>query len=166
MRLKIISLNPFGRSFWKLEELEGVKASLSSQKWSAQWLQKPTADAISIIKRDWWNSWEKEHIPNLEYIIQSYDTAFLKKEHADYSAISTWGVFSPHEDSGPNLMLLDCVKGRYEFPELKRVALKNYHYWEPDIVIIEAKASGSPLDSRTTGYGYSCNELFSWTRTR
>ena len=144
---------PLWPEFWKLEELEGVKASLSSQKWSAQWLQKPTADAISIIKRDWWNSWEKEHIPNLEYIIQSYDTAFLKKEHADYSAISTWGVFSPHEDSGPNLMLLDCVKGRYEFPELKRVALKNYHYWEPDIVIIEAKASGSPLTQELRAMG-------------
>ncbi len=139
--------------FWKLEELHGVKASLSAQKWSAQWLQQPTSDAISIIKRDWWKQWEKEGIPGLEYIIQSYDTAFLKKEYSDYSAITTWGVFYPHEDSGPNLILLDSTKGRYEFPELKREALRSYHYWEPDIVIIEAKASGSPLTQELRAMG-------------
>ena len=139
--------------FWNRKELDGVKASLSPQKWSAQWLQRPTADAISILKRDWWQDWEKDKVPGLEYIIQSYDTAFLKKEYSDYSAISTWGVFFPTEDGGPNLILLDSVKGRYEFPELKRVALKNYHYWEPDIVIIEAKASGSPLTQELRAMG-------------
>ena len=139
--------------FWNRKELEGVKASLSPQKWSAQWLQRPTADAISLLKRDWWQNWDKEKIPGLEYIIQSYDTAFLKKEYSDFSAISTWGVFFPTEDGGPNLILLDSVKGRYEFPELKRVALKNYHYWEPDIVIIEAKASGSPLTQELRAMG-------------
>jgi hypothetical protein len=44
---------------------------------------------------------------HLHHVIQSYDTAFLKKETADYSAITTWGVFYPDEDSGANLMLLD-----------------------------------------------------------
>jgi predicted phage terminase large subunit-like protein len=144
---------PLWPEFWGLEELEGVKASLSAQKWSAQWLQKPTADAISIIKRDWWRQWEKEDIPGLEYIIQSYDTAFLKKEYSDYSAITTWGVFFPEEDGGANLILLDSTKGRYEFPELKREALKSYHYWEPDIVIIEAKASGTPLTQELRAMG-------------
>ena len=139
--------------FWKIEELLGVKASLSAQKWSAQWLQQPTSDTISIIKRTWWKCWEKEKIPGLDYTIQSYDTAYLKNEHADYSAITTWGVFHPEEDSGPNLILLDSVKGRYEFPELKRVALKSYHYWEPDVVIIEAKASGSPLTQELRAMG-------------
>ncbi len=144
---------PLWPEFWKLEELEGVKASLSAQKWSAQWLQQPTSDSISIIKRDWWQQWERESVPGLEYIIQSYDTAFLKKEYSDYSAITTWGVFYPNEDAGPNLILLDSQKGRYEFPELKREALKSYHYWEPDIVIIEAKASGTPLTQELRAMG-------------
>ena len=144
---------PLWPEFWKLEELEGVRASLSAQKWSAQWLQKPTSDSISIIKRSWWKQWEREAVPGLEYIIQSYDTAFLKKEYSDYSAITTWGVFYPDEDSGPNLILLDSRKGRYEFPDLKREALKSYHYWEPDIVIIEAKASGTPLTQELRAMG-------------
>ena len=48
---------------------------------------------------------------------------FLKKETADYSAITTWGVFYPDADSGPNIILLDSVKERLEFPELRRVRL-------------------------------------------
>ena len=74
-----------------------------------------------------------------------YDTAFLKKETADYSAITTWGVWYPNEDSGAHLILLDAVKGRYEFPELRRKALEQYQYWNPESVIVEAKASGLPL---------------------
>ena len=131
--------------YWKLSELESVKASLSVQKWNAQWMQNPTAEEGSIIKREWWRVWDKPYIPDLEHIIQSYDTAFLKKESADYSAITTWGVFRLNEDSEPNLILLDAYKERLEFPELKRKALEQYTYWNPETVIIEAKASGLPL---------------------
>ena len=131
--------------YWKLSELESVKASLSVQKWNAQWMQNPTAEEGSIIKREWWRVWNKPYIPALDHVIQSYDTAFLKKESADYSAITTWGVFRLNEDSEPNLILLDAYKERLEFPELKRKALEQYTYWNPETVIIEAKASGLPL---------------------
>ncbi len=86
-----------------------------------------------------------EEIPQLHHVIQSYDTAFSKKETADYSAITTWGVFYPSEDSGACLILVDAIKGRYEFPELRRLALEQYDYWKPETVIIESKASGLPL---------------------
>jgi predicted phage terminase large subunit-like protein len=68
----------------------------------------------------------------------------MKKETADYSAITTWGVFSK-EGSGQNAILLDAFKGRYEFPELRRLAHQEYLDWRPDVVLIEAKASGLPL---------------------
>jgi predicted phage terminase large subunit-like protein len=135
---------PLWPEYWKLEELEGVKASLAIGKWNAQYQQNPTAEEGSIIKREWWNLWDKD-LPPLYHVIQSYDTAFLKKETADYSAITTWGVFYPTEDSGPNLILLDVVKDRFEFPELRRVALEQYNYWKPESVIVEGKASGMPL---------------------
>jgi predicted phage terminase large subunit-like protein len=135
---------PLWPEYWKLEELEGVKASLAIGKWNAQYQQNPTAEEGSIIKREWWQLWDKD-LPSLYHVIQSYDTAFLKKETADYSAITTWGVFYPTEDSGPNLILLDVVKDRFEFPELRRVALEQYNYWKPESVIVEGKASGMPL---------------------
>jgi|TARA_R110002020_G_scaffold47238_3_gene134485 predicted phage terminase large subunit-like protein len=131
--------------FWKLEELKGVQASLSVGKWNAQWQQNPTSEEGAIIKKEWWQCWEEDEVPQLEYVIQSYDTAFSKKETADYSAITTWGVFYPKEEGPPNLILLDCKKGRWDFPELKEEAFEQYKFWEPETVIIEAKASGTPL---------------------
>ena len=76
--------------------------------------------------------------------MQSYDTAFTKKTTSDFSAITTWGVFTT-EDSGQNIILLNAFKDRYDFPELRRVALEEYRDWQPDMVIVEAKASGLPL---------------------
>jgi predicted phage terminase large subunit-like protein len=139
------SNKPVWPEFWKLDELEGVKASLSVGKWNAQWMQNPTAEEGSLIKREWWKVWDKDYVPPLNHVIQSYDTAFLKKETADYSAITTWGVFYPDADSPANLILLDAVKERLEFPELRRKALEQYGYWKPETVIIESKASGLPL---------------------
>jgi predicted phage terminase large subunit-like protein len=136
---------PVWPEFWKLEELESVKSSISLQKWNAQWMQNPTSEEGAIIKREWWKKWEKEYIPPLQHVIQSYDTAFMKKETADYSAITTWGVFYNNEDSGPQLILLDAIKDRFEFPELRRIAYQQYQYWQPETVLVEAKASGLPL---------------------
>ena len=131
--------------FWKKDELLRVKASLSLSKWNAQWQQNPVAEEGAIIKKEWWNKWEKESIPPVSYIMQSYDTAFSKKETADYSAITTWGVFQPTEGGPDNIILMDAKRGRWDFPELKETALEEYNYWEPDMVLIEAKATGTPL---------------------
>jgi len=90
---------PLWPEYWKLEELEKIKASISLSKWQAQYMQRPTSDASSLIKRDWWQVWDKKDIPRLQYIIQSYDTAFLKTRTADISAIQKWAVFFPTEDS-------------------------------------------------------------------
>ena len=136
---------PVWPEYWKMSELEIVKATLPVGKWNAQWMQQPTSEEGAIIKREWWRRWKHDWIPDLHHVIQSYDTAFLKKETADFSAITTWGVFYPDNDSGPNLMLLDSVKQRLEFPELRRKALEQYKYWNPETVIIEGKASGMPL---------------------
>jgi predicted phage terminase large subunit-like protein len=106
-----------------------------------------------IIKREWWMRWEKEKVPQLQFVIQSYDTAFSKRETADYSAITTWGVFYPEEGGTPALILLDSQKGRWDFPELKSMALDQYRYWDPDTVIVEAKASGLPLTHELRNMG-------------
>jgi predicted phage terminase large subunit-like protein len=136
---------PLWPEFWKKEELLSVKASLPISKWNSQWMQNPTAEAGSIVKREWWRRWEYEHVPAYEYVIQSYDTAFSKKETADYSAITTWAIFTPPNSDAEQIILLDAKRVRLDFPELKKLAYEEYKYWEPDCVLIEAKASGTPL---------------------
>ena len=136
---------PLWPEFWKLEELEAVKASLPIAKWNSQYMQNPTSEEGAIIKREWWRVWGKDHPPEPSYVLQSYDTAFSKKETADYSAITTWGVFRPNSDAPESIFLLDAKRGRWDFPELKAIANEEYHYWQPDAVLIESQASGTPL---------------------
>ena len=141
----IIKDKPMWGNFWSMKGLLGVKASIPLTKWQAQWMQQPTSEEGALIKREWWKTWEKKEIPHLQYIIQSYDTAFSAKETADFSAITTWGVFTPKEGDSPALILLDAKRGRWNFPELKSIAQDEYKYWEPEAILIEAKASGLPL---------------------
>ena len=101
---------PLWPEYWNIKDLEGVKASIPLSKWNAQYMQNPTSEEGSLIKREWWQPWEKEELPALQHVLQSYDTAFMKKSSADYSAITTWGVFRHDEDSGPHLLLVECVK--------------------------------------------------------
>jgi predicted phage terminase large subunit-like protein len=137
--------NPLWPGYWALDELEKVKMSIGLKKWNAQWQQQPTNDDGAILKREWWRRWKYDEPPSCSYIIQTMDTAYSKKETADFSVIATWGVFRPNADEGPGLMLLSVKKGRWDFPELKRVAKAEYVYWQPDNVLIEAKATGTPL---------------------
>ena len=139
--------------FWKLEELESVRASLSVQKWNAMYQQQPTNDEGAILKREWWRLWPNDTPPAADYVIQSYDTAYSKKETADFSVITTWGVFQPSMDDGPNIILMGVKKGRWDFPELKRVAIAEYKYWQPDNVLIEAKATGTTLQQELRRVG-------------
>ena len=105
----------------------------------------PTDEEGAIIKREWWQQWTKEDPPPCSYIIQSYDTAFSKSDRADYSAVTTWGIFTEPETNEDHIMLLDAVKGRWEFPQLKHEANELYKLYEPDMVLIEQKGSGMPL---------------------
>jgi len=139
--------------FWKVEELEAVRSSLSVRKWNAMYQQQPTNDEGAILKREWWRIWPDMQPPLVDYIIQSYDTAYSKKETADYSVITTWGVFYPDQDAGPNIILLDVVRGRWDFPELKRIAKEQYYHWNPDNVLIEAKATGVTLQQELRRVG-------------
>ena len=115
--------NPLWPEFWSQTELDALKAELPVSKWSAQYQQDPTSEEGALIKREWWRVWEHESPPNCEFIIQSWDTAFLKTERADYSACTTWGVFYAEDEFdgalAPQLILLDAYKERLEFPELK-----------------------------------------------
>jgi len=135
---------PLWPGFWPLEQLESLKAELPVPKWSAQYQQDPTSEEGAIIKREWWKEWKEKKPPDCEFIIQSWDTAFLAKETADYSACTTWGVFYT-EDNQAKIVLLDALQERLEFPDLKVRAYEMYKEYKPDAFIVEAKAAGSPL---------------------
>ena len=138
--------NPLWPEFWSLDELSALRDELPISKWNAQYQQRPTGEEGALVKREWWRRWKEDRPPPCSFIIQSWDTAFTKNERSDYSACTTWGVFNLNEDPNDvNVILLDAVQRRMEFPELKEAAYSYYREWSPDAFIIEAKAAGSPL---------------------
>jgi len=135
---------PIWPEFWDLEELRAVRAELPVHKWSAQFQQNPTSEEGALVKREWWQEWTYKDPPKCEFIIQSWDTAFLAKETADYSACTTWGVWRD-DDNVAQIILLDALQERLEFPDLKKRAYELYMQRKPDAFIVESKAAGTPL---------------------
>lgn len=153
-----ITQKPLWPEFFNMDALLRTKASMPTFQWNAQYQQNPTAEEASIIKREWWNEWTKEDPPDCEFIIMTLDAAAETHNRADYTAITAWGVFFNEEREGPgantyNIILLNAIKDRMEFPELKETSLRNYKQWKPDAFIVEKKSSGTALyqELRRTG---------------
>jgi predicted phage terminase large subunit-like protein len=136
---------PLWPEFFDLEALTRTKASMPTFQWNAQYQQNPTAEEASIVKREWWRLWVKDEMPSCDYIIMSLDAAAEKNNRADYTALTTWGVFLNEEENAHHIILLNSIKDRLEFPELKQLAMEQYAEWEPDSFIVEKKSSGSAL---------------------
>jgi predicted phage terminase large subunit-like protein len=153
---------PLWPEFWELDELLKVKRDVPNSKWMAQYQQNPVSESAAIIKREWWQTWERETPPQCDFILQSWDTAFEKTQRADYSAQTTWGVFYHPDNNGidqANIILLNGARDRVEFPTLKQWAIDEYKEWDPDSVIIEKKASGAPLIYEMRAMGIPVQEF-------
>jgi len=162
--VELPAILPSGKALWPeqwpIELLETTKASLEPRYWNAQYMQQPTSDMSAVVSRKDWRVWPHDDAPKCEYIIQSWDTAFETKTTADYSACTTWGIWYNEEENGsPQLILLDAFKDRMAFPELKAVALKHWKDWEPDSIIVEKKAAGSPLIQELRAMGIPVQEF-------
>lgn len=144
---------PLWPEFFDMKALERTKASMPVFQWNAQYQQQPTAEEAAVVKREWWQEWTSENPPVCEYIIMSLDAAAEKHNRADFTALTTWGVFLNEEENAYHIILLNSIKERLEFPELKALAMQEYSEWEPDSFIVEKKSSGAALyqEMRRTG---------------
>jgi predicted phage terminase large subunit-like protein len=150
---------PLWPEFWSIEELLQKKASLDVRYWNAQYLQQPTSEEGALIKREWWNIWEKDDPPDCEFIIMSLDAAQEANTRADYNALTTWGVFFNEEVNNYNIILLNSIKKRLEFPELKKLVLEEYKDWEPDAFMVEKKSNGAALYQELRRMGVPVGEF-------
>jgi predicted phage terminase large subunit-like protein len=149
------------------KELKSLKSELgNAYRISGQLQQSPAPADGGIIKKSHFKWWKNTTTPKILQTIQSWDTALEEKERDCYSACTTWGIFED-ENQINNIILLGCWYGRLEYPELRAMAKRLYKDYRddgtvdikpdgghmPDIVLIESKASGSPLiqDLRRAG---------------
>ena len=157
-KTKKVVEKPLWPEFFDLEALKRTKASMPTFQWNAQYQQQPTAEEAALVKREWWNIWEGENPPSCEYVIMSLDAAAEKHNRADYTALTTWGVFLNEETSAYNIILLNSIKQRMEFHELKEMAMQEYTDWEPDSFIVEKKSSGVALYQEMRRMGLPVSE--------
>ena len=150
---------PLWPEFWSLEELLAKKASLDVRYWNAQYLQQPTSEEGALIKREWWQIWEKDDPPMCEFVIMSLDAAQEANNRADYNALTTWGVFFNEETNNYNIILLNSIKKRMEFPDLKKLVLEEYKEWEPDAFMVEKKSNGAALYQELRRMGVPVGEF-------
>ncbi len=155
----ILNDEPLWPEFWSIEELLSKKASMDPRYWNAQYMQQPTAEEGALIKRDWWQVWEADDPPRCEYIIMALDAAQEASNRADYNALTTWGVFFNEEVNNYNIILLNAIKERLEFPELKKLVFEEYKDWQPDSFIVEKKSNGAALYQEMRRMGLPIGEF-------
>lgn len=142
------------------KELIELKQSLGSEYAIAgQLQQRPAPSAGGIIKKHHFKWWKQSRPPQLEHVIQSWDTALEASDSNCYSACSTWGLFLDN-NMMMNIILLSLWRGKLEYPDLRKMAQRLYADYRddnleiklrpdgnhiPDVVLVEAKVSGISL---------------------
>jgi predicted phage terminase large subunit-like protein len=129
-----------------LSALERQRTSMTPLVFSAQFQQSPIPLEGNLIKREWIRYFSSNPPPQPgDYFVISWDTAMKANELADYSVGTVWRV----QDRGQKILLVDLVRGRFEYPELVAAASALYRKWRvdwaPTNLVIEDKGSGSSL---------------------
>ena len=78
-----------------------------------------------MVKREWWNKWIHESPPPCEYVIMSLDAAAEKHNRADFTALTTWGVFLNEETEAYNIILLNSIKRVWSSQSLNNLRWKS-----------------------------------------
>ena len=149
---RLSAINEKNEALWPtkypIDYLERTKRNQPSRWWNALYMQEPFAGEGNIFKRDYWQKWPStKPVPTCSFIIQSWDTAVTDQDiaSASYSARTTWGLFQRDDEKAPNLFLLEAWRGRVDWNNLTKEALRAYKEYEPDKVLIEKKSSGQSL---------------------
>jgi len=167
-----------GELAWPERFTEEVCQNMERDKgpyaWSGQYQQYPVPRGGAIIKEEYWQLWERERLPNFEFIVASLDPAFTEKDENDPSALTVWGVWrdipeeviQPVPDpygrhlkwlenaeaiKNPKIMLLYAWEERLQFTDLLQKVIdtcipgNGKPTFPVDRLLIEAKGSGQSV---------------------
>jgi predicted phage terminase large subunit-like protein len=123
-----------------LESLEQLQRQMAPDDWAAQYQQSPVPSGGAMIKRAWLRYYDQ--LPERTYrakILQSWDTAAKDGAQNDWSVCTTWMILDKA------YYLIDLCRGRYEYPQLKEMALTLAQKHKPHWVLIEDASTGTAL---------------------
>lgn len=128
------------------DEIARAKRELGAYGFAAQYQQRPAPADGGIVKRAWFRRYRTPPARPLR-IVQSWDTAHKAAALNDPSVCGTWA------ETEDGFYLLDVMRARLAYPDLKRAAEGLAEKWRPDAILIEDKASGQSLvqDLRASG---------------
>jgi predicted phage terminase large subunit-like protein len=120
--------------------LAHLRRTIGEYNFAGQYQQAPAPLGGGLVKAAWFRRYAPDELPAaFERVVQSWDTANKATELSDFSVCTSWGV------AGKNLYLIDVLRRRMEYPELKRAVREQYERFDPAVVLIEDKASGTQL---------------------
>ena len=142
----------FGRQFrrrtsdalWPAREplpvLEEARRTIGSAKFSAQYLQNPVYGEGNLLRPEWFGTYDET--PPREYfqdVVQSWDTGMTAEPTSDFTVCTTWGFRESR------WYLLDLLRRRLDYPDIKREVVRLKLRWQPAIILIEYAGTGIPL---------------------
>ena len=129
------ALHPERESF---ETLQRTRSNIGEYNFAGQYQQTPAPAGGGMVKEAWFRRYRpEERAQSFDQVVQSWDTANKPSELADYSVCTTWGV------KGPNFYLLNVLRKKLDFPNLKRAVREQADLFSPMTILIEDKASGT-----------------------
>lgn len=143
-------------------EVKALETSLGPMIANGQLQQRPEPAGGGVIRREYWQLWERETFPPFDFVLASLDTAYTEKTANDYSAITIWGVFSEmtaqanrvmdkdgrpmydrvYSAAAPKVMLANAWRDRLELHKLVEKVAKSCTSLKVDLLLIENKAAG------------------------
>jgi len=131
-----------GEALWPerypIGELEKIQTTLGSFWWASMYQQRPSPEGGGIIKREWFKYYDELPTTN-QGRFWSWDCAVKKGEQNDYTAGSLVNI-------QPNGFFVErVIRGRWEYPEVKKIIQEQGQ--QPNItgILIEDKSSGQQL---------------------
>jgi predicted phage terminase large subunit-like protein len=123
-----------------LETLRRTREDIGEYLFQSQYQQAPMPKGGAMIKTDWLTYYDRTQRPDsFVYTLQSWDTANKSGELNDYSVCTTWGVVHG------KYYLLEVLRRRLDYPELKRAVWDQARKYRHPRVLIEDKGSGTQL---------------------
>ena len=131
-------------------EVSALERILGPYGAAGQLQQRPEPAGGGVIKRDWWNLWETDAFPPMDYILASLDTAYTEKTENDFSALTVWGVFTQNTQDAPT---------RRHGPDGSIYDAATYAEQTPRVMLMTAWQERLPLHELVTKVAQTCSKL-------
>ena len=123
-----------------IEVLDQLRQAVGEYNFAGQYQQAPAPLGGGMVKACWFKKYtDAERTDAFELVFQSWDTANKAEELHDYSVCTTWGL------KKGNLYLLNVLRRRLEYPDLKRAIRDHAAEFRSANILIEDRASGTQL---------------------